>query len=264
MAMRETQTRAAGRTGGIGRPLALPFLRVGMVALATLATIGVLAALGQPATLGAASLFSALALLPVNVLSLLWVRALVHREGSTLRAMIGFDRTRIGRDIAWGLLWIVVLWLPFMAAIMGTMFALFGTGLFAGFETALSPPAAEIPAISPMAASILGIVAFVTFAPLNAPAEELVYRGYSQPPLVTRWGAVVGVTVPAFAFGLQHVFFAATPAGMLVYGVAFFVWGLGSGIIYLRQRRLVPLIVAHFIVNLGTSIPALLLPFALS
>src|SRR5690606_30692572 len=52
IAMRETQTRAAGRTGGIGRPLVLPFLRVGMVALATLATIGVLAALGQPATLG--------------------------------------------------------------------------------------------------------------------------------------------------------------------------------------------------------------------
>jgi membrane protease YdiL (CAAX protease family) len=234
-----------------------------MVALATLATIGLLALLGQPATLGAASLFSALALLPVNIVSLLWVRRLAHRDGTTLREMIGFDRTRIGRDIAWGLLWIVVLWLPFMAAIMGTMFAIFGTGLFAGFETALAPPEAEIPAITPLLASILGIVAFVTFAPLNAPTEELVYRGYSQPPLVARWGAAFGVTVPAIAFGLQHIFFAATPAGMLVYGVAFFVWGLGSGIIYLRQGRLMPLIVAHFVVNLGTSIPALLLPLAL-
>ncbi len=233
-----------------------------MVGLATLATVGVLAALGEPATLGAASLFSALALLPVNVVSLLWVRRLVHREGSTLRAMIGFDRARIGRDIAWGLLWIVVLWVPFMAAVMGTMFALFGTGLFAGFETALAPPAEEIPVISPVVAAILGIIAFVTFAPLNAPTEELVYRGYAQPPLVGRWGAAFGVMVPAVAFGLQHVFFAATPAGMVVYGVAFFVWGLGAGIIYLRQRRLVPLIVAHFLVNLATSLPALLLPAA--
>ena len=257
------ETRAAGRTGGIGWPLALPFLRVGMVALATLATIGLLAVLGQPATLGAASLFSALALLPVNIISLLWVRRLVHRDGTTLRAMIGVDRTRIGRDIAWGLLWIVVLWMPFMAAIMGTMFALYGTGLFDGFETALAPPADQTPAMSPLLASLLGIIAFVTFAPLNAPTEELVYRGYSQPPLVARWGAVIGVTVPAIAFGLQHVFFAATPAGMLVYGVAFFVWGLGSATIYLRQRRLVPLIVAHFVVNLATSIPALLLPLAL-
>jgi membrane protease YdiL (CAAX protease family) len=50
---------------------------------------------------------------------------------------------------------------------------------------------------------------------------------------------------------------------MVVYGVAFFVWGLGSALIYRWQRRLMPLIIAHFLVNLMSTLPALILPFIL-
>lgn len=244
-----------------GWPLALPFVRVALVAVATLATRGVLAALGQPATLAAASLYSALAILPVNVLCLWLVRYLVHRSGSTLPAMIGFDRARLGRDILWGLLWIVVLYVPFAGAIMGTMFALFGASAFERYETVFTPSTADVPHTMPLVALLVAVLVVVTFAPLNAPTEELVYRGYSQPPLVERFGPALGIFVPALAFGMQHIFFAPSPAGMLVYAVAFFGWGLGSGLIYLRQRRLMPLIIAHVVVNLATSVPALVLPF---
>jgi hypothetical protein len=34
-----------------------------------------------------------------------------------------------------------------------------------------------------------------------------------------------------------------------------------GGVIYAKQRRLLPLIVAHLLVNLFTSAPALLIPF---
>lgn len=244
---------------GIGWPIALPFVRIALVGLAALATAAVLAGLGQPSSPAAVWTFSSLYLLPVNILSLLLVRALVHRAGSTLRAMIGFDRARLGRDILWGLLWIAVLYLPFALAIIGTMFALFGAAAFDSFEAVFAPDVDRLPAMTTAVAAILGIVAVLTFAPINAPAEELVFRGYSQGRLASR--PIASVLIPSLAFGLQHVFFASTVPGMIVYAIAFFVWGIGSALIYRFQARLMPLIVAHFLVNLVTSLPALVVPF---
>src|SRR5690606_41594577 len=43
-------------------------------------------------------------------------------------------------------------------------------------------------------------------------------------------------------------------AGMLVYGVAFLAWGLGAGLIYLRRRRLMPLVMAHLYTNAMFSV----------
>lgn len=255
--MSEPRVRMPGRSW---MPLALPFVRVAMVALAAVATAGILSLLGQPAGPAAVSTFAALYLLPVNVVSLLLVRGLAHRAGSTLHELIGFDRSRLGRDVAWGLLWLVVLWVPFSIAIMGTMFALFGGAALESFEAAFAPDPASLPTLGPVLAIVFGVVAVVTFAPLNAPAEELVYRAY---PIRTGRVAWLAVLLPSVAFALQHVFFATTATGMLVYAIAFLVWGLGSALIYLRQRRLMPLIVAHFIVNLATSAPALVLPFVL-
>jgi membrane protease YdiL (CAAX protease family) len=241
-------------------PLALPFVRVAMVVVGALATAGILALLGQPAGWPAVSTLAVFYLLPVNILSLLIVRSLVHRDGGTLRGLIGFDRSRLGRDIAWGLLWLMVLWVPFMLAIMGSMFAMFGPAAFEQFETVFAPDPASLPALGPVAAAVFGVIAVVTFAPLNAPAEELVYRAY---PIDRSSTPVLAVLLPSVAFAAQHVFFASTAPGMVVFAVAFFVWGLGSAVIYLRQRRLMPLIVAHVIVNLATSAPALILPFVL-
>src|SRR5690606_7669014 len=102
----------------------LPFARVGLVGLVALATMAVFAGLGQPSGIAAAASVSSLTLLPVNVLTLLVLRRIVHGEGTTLRAMIGFERARLGTDVLWGLLWIMVLYLPFAGAIVGTMFAL--------------------------------------------------------------------------------------------------------------------------------------------
>ncbi|MDN5756302.1 MAG: hypothetical protein L0H32_11150, partial [Micrococcaceae bacterium] len=61
-------------------------------------------------------------------------------------------------------------------------------------------------------------------------------------------------------FGAQHAFFAPTADAMIVYVVAFTVWGIGSALIVLRQKRLLPITIAHFIVNLFTSSPAVIFP----
>ena len=252
----------ATERNGLVWPILIPYLRVGMVALAALGAAGLLRALGQPSGIEATASIAALYLLPVNVVCLLLVRWLVHRGGSTLRAMIGFDRSRLGRDTLWGLLWIMVLYVPFAAAIIGTMFALYGADAFASFEAVFAPNPELLPAWSGVAGVIFSVLVVLTFAPINAPAEELVFRGYSQGRL-SRY-PVIAILLPSLAFGLQHVFFASTAPGMLVLGVAFLVWGIGSALIYLRQRRLMPLILAHFVVNLFTSLPALVVPFLIS
>src|SRR5690606_26959081 len=128
------------------------------------------------------------------------------------------------------------------------------------FETVFAPDVAALPQLGMVASIVFAVVVVLTFAPLNAPTEELLFRGYSQP----RLPGALGIVLPSLAFALQHVFFASTAPGMLVLGVAFFVWGVGSALIFRWQGRLMPLIVAHFVVNLFTSAPALILPFVLA
>jgi hypothetical protein len=62
------------------------------------------------------------------------------------------------------------------------------------------------------------------------------------------------VGLPAVLFGVQHLFYAPTTAAMPVFGCAFVVWAVGAGLIVLRQRRLMPMIIAHLLVNLLTSL----------
>src|SRR5690554_2795172 len=85
--------------------------RVPLLAIAAALTVGLFALSGNEVPFPASG-YGALYILPVNVLSLVLVRWLVHREGRRLRDLIGFSRKRLGRDILWGVLWLVVLYLP--------------------------------------------------------------------------------------------------------------------------------------------------------
>lgn len=252
--------RADARTAVVW-PLGLPVLRVALVAISALAIWALLATSGEHVGYSAVTQYSALALAPVNLLCLYLLNHVLRREGSSIRELAGIERARLGRDLLWGLLWLMVLYIPFVLAVMGTMFVMFGSDTFTSFERVFAPDV-SVGALVPQAVAIvLAVLTVVTFAPLNAPTEELVFRGYSQGRLGRVWPATLAVLVPAAVFGLQHAFFAPSIEGAVVYIVAFFVWGLGSGLIYLRQRRLAPLIYCHLIVNLLFSLPALIVPF---
>ena len=238
----------------------LPVLRVALVGCAALLTWLGLAAAGDPGPFPPTILFAAAAMLPVNLVSLALVRRALHREGQRARDLIDFSWRRLGTDVLWGLLWLAVLWVPFVLAVMGVMFARHGADAFANFQAVFYDPDSA-PSFDHALLAVLAIVSVVTFAPLNAPVEELVYRGYSQGGLVRRWPAAWAIVVPSAIFATQHVFYAATTDAMLVYLAAFFVWGVGSGLIVLWQRRLMPIIVAHLLVNLLTSLPALVIVF---
>jgi uncharacterized protein len=254
------QADSAQRASRLTGPIGLPVFRVALVGFVALLIWLALAAAGQPGPFPPAIVFAAAAMLPVNLVSLALVRRALHREGRRARDLIDFSWRRLGTDVLWGLLWLTVLWIPFALAVMAMMFALHGFEAFASFQTVFYD-SESAPPFDRVLLTVVAIVSVATFAPLNAPVEELVYRGYSQGGLRRRLPVLWAIVVPAAIFAVQHVFYASTPDAMLVYLAAFFVWGIGSGLIVLWQRRLMPIIVAHLCVNLFTSAPALVIAF---
>ena len=78
--------------------------------------------------------------------------------------------------------------------------------------------------------------------------EELLFRGFLQPRLRAAFGggrgaALAAVLVQAGLFGLAHAY--QGPTGMLVSGSI----GLAFGLLYLRQRTLWPLVIAHGLID---------------
>lgn len=200
------------------------------------------------------SFLATIGLLPVNIVCLWLVVSLYRRMGVTVRQAVGVRTGRIAVDIGWGLLWFMVLNLPFMVVIWLVMFAIYATEVLSVFEVIFIDNAAVAAGNSPVAIAV-GIVSLIGFVAINALTEELVFRGYGLAGLKRRLGATIAVVSSSVAFGMQHIFFASTGAAMLVYFMAFTVWGLIACVIVRRQGRLFPVLVAHALVNFLGAVP---------
>ncbi len=191
----------------------------------------------------------------VNVICFLLLHRILINEKRSIKKMMDFHPERLGKDLLYGFLWLFILYIPFVMAVMGTMFIMYGADFINHFQTVFAGDPENNSFSRPewlmwFAASISLIFPF-----LNAPIEELMYRGYAQTTLIRHYKKVwVGILIPSIGFALQHVMLAASLQGAIVYAVAFFVWGIGSGVIYHKQERLFPLIVCHFIVNTAYSV----------
>jgi membrane protease YdiL (CAAX protease family) len=82
--------------------------------------------------------------------------------------------------------------------------------------------------------------------------EEMTCRGYAQPRLQALSGkAWIAILIMAFGFGMQHIVFSMVDwRSALARFISMFLCGLLFGFIYLRLKRLVPLIFAHWLLNL--------------
>jgi hypothetical protein len=70
--------------------------------------------------------------------------------------------------------------------------------------------------------------------------EEFIWRGYLLTRFETLTGKkVVAVVIQAILFGLYHGPYAISPA----------VFGLIAGLIYIKTRRLTPLMISHTIID---------------
>jgi uncharacterized protein len=190
----------------------------------------------------------------VNVICLMILIKILKGEKRSLIEIIGFQPDKLGKDILYGFLWLFILYIPFVIAVMGTMFLMFGTDFINHFETVFAGDVESFYS-RPIWLSWLAACVSLIFPFLNAPIEEIMFRGYAQPKFIAHYQKVyLGIVIPAVGFSLQHMLLAASVEGAIVYAVAFFVWGIGSGIIYYKQKRLLPLIVCHFIVNIAFSL----------
>ncbi len=238
-------------------PLLISFIRLPLLCVLAFA---LLLTVRRPITFPPPVDISALYFIVGNVICFFILQGIVRREGVSLAHLLGFSRERLGRDVLWGLLWVMVLYLPFVAALVGTMVLLYGGGAFTRIAELFTPSVIALPALSFGVSLFLAVLTAILFPITNAPVEELYYRGYAQPRIAAATGrAWLGILIPALGFSLQHLLLAPTAAMMVPFAAAFFVWGLGAGIIYRRQQRLMPLMVAHFITNLAAVVPAVVL-----
>ncbi len=155
--------------------------------------------------------------------------------------VLGLDRTRPGRDLAFG---------AGLAALIGIPgFALYAIGRVLGLS-------AEVVA-SALSAHWWTIPILILAALKNAILEEVIIVGY----LVTRleqlrWGPVAIIATSSLIRGSYHLYQGPAMAlGNVVMGIVFSLW-------FLRTRRVGPLIAAHTILDVVAFVGYALIPTA--
>jgi len=179
-------------------------------------------------------------LIDAGCLTLLW--RLTRREGIALRDLIGFDRTRLGRDLLLGLALIPAGLALIFGGTYTTGWLVYGRGTPPYFFGEL-----------PLPAALYGVFVFPFIWGLT---EQMTYNGYLAPRFrVLCRSTILSVALVSIVWSFQH---AVMP---LTFDPKFMAFRLLSAvpntvlqaILYLRLRRVVPLAVAHALLD-GTSV----------
>ena len=182
----------------------------------------------------------------MDVITLVVLARILRRRGARLRdAMHG--PIRLGRDLLLALPITLLLAVAFLAATFLANLAVYGG----------APPAGP-----PVSVPLWLAIWSITVMPVTvALAEETLYRGVALHALTDRRGPVLAVLITAACFGLQHAALSpSSPAEMLARVLATFVLGVLFAVLALRLRRLLPLIVAHWAIDvLGLGLPLMIL-----
>lgn len=168
----------------------------------------------------------------VDVIALAAVGLALRAEGSRLRDLFGPWRWV---DLAWGALLLVILTAGFFVSNIAANLIVYGGAPPADAGASFSIPL------------WVGLVA-VLIAPLTiALAEEAVYRGYAQPRLQRTLGRIGSLVVVAIVFGIQHAGFALSAGPAVASKVLTTLFaGLILGALWLWMKRLMPLVLAHW------------------
>lgn len=198
----------------------------------------------------AAGMFwSTVSISAVNLISFALLLWRFRVEELSLCEVIGIRRGKILADIALGLVWCFLLYGLLMIGLVLSLMCLRGPAGFSEVGEFILGPNPDFSFDGPV---VITIVSATVFPLLNPLVEELNYRGYSQMRLESALGSSrLAILISASGFGLQHIAFAMTVDSAIAYAAGFFLWGIGAGVIFQKQRRLFPVIVAHFISNLS-------------
>ncbi len=231
-------------------PLIVIALRPALFLAVQAALALVLLALHRPAPFHAAGAWWNVYGTVVDLGCLVGLRYFTRCEGIRLRDLIGPIRLRFGRDIFAGLGLFAVTAPVFIGGSVATEVVLYGS-------------VSRIPAAFLMQGHILPVWALVyslTFWWIVSSAtEEATYQGYALPRLQALTGRTwIAVLAVAFWWNLQHCMlpFVFDWKFLLVRFVGFIPGIFIFMLVYLRSRRLAPLIVAHWSMDIVGAVMA--------
>ena len=225
--------------------------RTGLFLLSYFATVWLFSLAGQVDAYNSARPWWPVAGLFVNAACLALLALAVRREGKSLASLVGFEWKKLKSDLR-SSLWMIAVSLV-LAVSANIVFGL----PFYGLKT---PAAVMSLNALPLWAVIISMAVFPL---VNAFVEEMTYNGYVLPRVEGRgapaWAAVSIVT---FFFSLQHI---ALP---FAFDATFLLWRFLSFVplllfwvlMYRRVRRLTPLIVTHWFMDVFALLTILFVP----
>jgi membrane protease YdiL (CAAX protease family) len=223
------------------------FARAALAVVAQGVVAGVLALRGSPTPWHDAEPWLPVygTLIDAGCLTLLW--RLTRREGIGLFDLVGFERARLLRDVLLGFVLIPVSLVFIFAGTYSAGWIVYGT---------LAPP--YLLGGLPLPAALYGVLVFPFIWGLT---EQMTYNGYLLPRFqVLCRRTSVAIAIVAFVWSLQHAFMPLTfdakfMAFRLLGSVPFSVF---ETLLYLRLRRLLPLAIAHALMDGATVLIPLL------
>ena len=188
-------------------------------------------------------------LVDVGCLALLW--KLTRAEGITIRDLVGPIRLRYGGDLLLGLVVLIIVFPLFVAG-----GSLAGRWLYGVYQVDVYPGILGARVLPIWAVLYSRYVWWIIWSP----TEELTYAGYALPRIEAlsgrKWIAVGAVS---FWWTIQHPFlpFIADWRCFLWRFIAFVPGVIALSLIYLRMRRLTPLILAHWVMDIIATVMTL-------
>ena len=167
------------------------------------------------------------------------------REGIRLLDLVGIVKSRLVKEIPLGIgLFIIIFPIAMFGG--GSLAKLIAYGTF----DPTFPQYTYMDRILPLAALLY---ARLLWWPIWSATEEMVYSGYGLPRMIaitkSRWLSVV---IVAFFFAVQHSFLMLAGWQFLFYMfLAFVPLSIAMLFAYLKLRRLPPIIVAHYLMDLS-------------
>jgi hypothetical protein len=178
-------------------------------------------------------------LIDLGCLALMWW--LARREGIGLFDLVGFERRRLARDVLLGLAIVPVELAVILAGVYAAGWLVYGT---------LTPPLLFEALPGPATA-----YAAVVFPVLWGLTEQMTYNGYLLPRFKVLLGSTrLAVACVAFVWALEHAFlpFTLDPRYMASRLLGALPNAVFQTLLYLRLRRLVPLAIAHALLDGST------------
>jgi membrane protease YdiL (CAAX protease family) len=186
-------------------------------------------------------------LIDVGCLTLLW--QFTRREGIGLGDLIGFDRSRLARDLLLGVGLIPVGLALILGGVYATGWLVYGTGA--------SPYLFEQ---LPLPAALYGVFVFPVVWGLT---EQMTYNGYLVPRFrVLCRSTGLAVALVSIVWSFQHAVMPLTfdPKFMAVRALSPLPFSLFQTLLYLRLRRLIPFAIAHAVMDGASAFIGVLLP----